>query len=343
MSALTLAEIAAQLGGQVQGDPAIRIRRVATLEAAAEGDIAFLANPRYLSQLTTTRASAVILAPVAAQGYSGAAIVTDSPYLYFARLAQCLSPAPTPRPGLGSGAISESAIPPTVEIGAGAWIGAEVMLGDDVIIGPGCRIHDHVSIGSGTRLCANTVIYADCVLGKRNLIHAGAVIGADGFGFARTQDGRWEKIPQTGRVLIGDDVEIGANTTIDRGALDDTVIENGVKLDNQIQIAHNVRVGAHTAMAACVGVAGSARIGARCTLGGGAIVLGHIELADDVHVSAGTVIAKSVTQSGSYTGTVPFQPHADWLKNFSRVRHLDAMADKIRALEKRLADLEKKA
>jgi len=211
------------------------------------------------------------------------------------------------------------------------------MLGDDVIIGPGCRIHDHVSIGSGTRLCANTVIYADCVLGKRNLIHAGAVIGADGFGFARTQDGRWEKIPQTGRVLIGDDVEIGANTTIDRGALDDTVIEDGVKLDNQIQIAHNVRIGAHTAMAACVGVAGSARIGARCTLGGGAIVLGHIELADDVHVSAGTVIAKSVMQPGSYTGTVPFQPHAEWLKNFSRVRHLDAMADKIRALEKRLA------
>jgi UDP-3-O-[3-hydroxymyristoyl] glucosamine N-acyltransferase len=168
------------------------------------------------------------------------------------------------------------------------------------------------------------------------------VIGADGFGFARETTGEWVKIAQTGRVLIGDNVEIGANTTIDRGALEDTVIEDGVKLDNQIQIGHNVRIGQNSALAGCVGIAGSAKVGAGCTVGGGAIILGHLTLADGVHVSAGTLVAKSIATPGSYTGTVPFMVHDEWLKNFSRLRHLDAMADKIRALEKRLAELEKK-
>lgn len=343
MLELTLGEIVARLGGELRGDAAIRIKRVATLQAAGQGDIAFLSNPRYASQLKETHASAVILTADASASHVGAAIVSPNPYLYFSRLAQWLNPAPTPLAGIAKGAVVESVIPVSVEVGVSAWIGAGVVLGDDVIIGPGCRIFGGVSIGAGSRLCANVVIYPDCHIGTGALIHAGVVIGADGFGFARTADAHWEKIPQTGRVLIGNDVEIGANTTIDRGALDDTVIEDGVKLDNQIQIAHNVRVGRDTAMAACVGVAGSAKIGERCTIGGGAIVLGHIELAADVHVSAGTLIAKSITQPGSYTGTVPFQPHADWLKNFSRVRHLDAMADKIRALEKRLAELESKA
>ncbi len=183
-------------------------------------------------------------------------------------------------------------------------------------------------------------IYADCRIGCRAIIHSGAVIGADGFGFARDPDGAWVKIAQTGRVLIGDDVEIGANTTIDRGALEDTIIENGVKLDNQIQVGHNVKIGAHTAMAGCVGIAGSARIGAGCTVGGAAVILGHLSLADGVNVSSGTLVAKSIAAPGSYTGTVPFMAHDDWLKNFSRLRHLDAMADKIRALEKRIAQLE---
>jgi UDP-3-O-[3-hydroxymyristoyl] glucosamine N-acyltransferase len=179
------------------------------------------------------------------------------------------------------------------------------------------------------------------VLGARAIVHSGAVIGADGFGFARDADGSWIKIPQTGRVVAGDDVEIGANTTIDRGALDDTVIGDGVKLDNQIQIAHNVHIGARTIMAGCAAVAGSTHIGAGCAIGGAANIIGHLEIADGVQVSAGTFVAKSITRPGVYTGTVPFMPHDEWLKNFSRLRHLEAMADKIRALEKRLAELEK--
>ena len=194
-----------------------------------------------------------------------------------------------------------------------------------------------------SQLAANVVLYANCHLGARNLVHSGVVIGADGFGFARETEGAWVKIPQVGRVLIGDDVEIGAGTTIDRGALGDTVIADGVKLDNQIQVGHNVQIGAHTAMAGCVGIAGSAVIGARCTVGGGAVILGHLEIADDVNVAAGTLVTKSIRSAGTYSGAVPFLEHGDWMKNFSRLRHLDAMADKIRALEQRLAALEKKS
>ena len=189
---------------------------------------------------------------------------------------------------------------------------------------------------------AQIAVYANCRVGDRCLVHAGAVIGSDGFGFAREADGAWVKIPQVGRVLVGDDVEIGAGTTIDRGALGDTVIGDGVKLDNQIQVGHNVRIGANTAMAGCVGIAGSAVIGARCTVGGGAIILGHIQITDDVDISAGTLVTKSIPRSGSYSGTVPFLEHGDWLRNFARLRHLDAMADRIRALEQRLAALENK-
>jgi UDP-3-O-[3-hydroxymyristoyl] glucosamine N-acyltransferase len=177
-------------------------------------------------------------------------------------------------------------------------------------------------------------------VGARAIIHSGVVIGADGFGFARAADASWVKIPQVGRVIIGDDVEIGANTTIDRGALEDTVIGDGVKLDNQIQIAHNIHIGAHSAIAGCVGIAGSTRIGSRCTVGGAAMIIGHLDIADDVNISAGTFVAKSIARAGHYTGSVPFQAHGDWLKNFSRLRHLESMADKIRALETRLAELE---
>ncbi|HNQ75368.1 MAG TPA: UDP-3-O-(3-hydroxymyristoyl)glucosamine N-acyltransferase, partial [Pseudothauera hydrothermalis] len=193
-----------------------------------------------------------------------------------------------------------------------------------------------VVIGEGTRLHAGVTVYHDCVIGKGCIVHAGVVIGADGFGFARERDGRWIKIPQTGRVIIGDDVEIGANTTIDRGALDDTVIGNGVKLDNQIQIAHNVRIGEHTAIAGCVGIAGSTTIGARCMIGGQAGIIGHLVIADDVVVSAGTLVTKSIRRAGVYTGNLPVQSHPDWVKNFAHLRHLDDMAARIRALEKRL-------
>lgn len=340
---MRIGEIVGQLGGVLKGPADLDIRQVATLEGAQTGDIAFLSNPRYLSKLTDTRASAVIIAAETADKCRIPAIVTEQPYLYFARLAQLLAPARRASPGIHPSATVLSSLPASVEIGPGAYIAEDVEIAEGVIVGPHCRIGQGSRIGEEGLLHAGVTLYQGSMVGKRAVFHSGAVIGADGFGFARDADGAWVKIPQTGAVVIGDDVEVGANTTIDRGALENTVIGNGVKLDNQIQIAHNVRVGEHTAMAGCVGVAGSARIGKRCTVGGGAIILGHIELADDVHVSSGTLVAKSISRPGSYTGTVPFMPHEDWLRNFSRVRHLDAMADRIRALEKRLAELEKKS
>lgn len=318
-----LKEIVAHHGGELRGNEMLEIERVATLDRAGPRDLSFLANPKYHKQLATTGAAAVILAPEVVTECPVAAIVTPNPYLYFARVSQWLDNAPKLPLGIHPDAVVESEIPVPVSIGAHCWIGADVEIGEGSVLYPGVKV------------------YPGCRIGRRAIIHAGAVIGSDGFGFAR--DGaHWVKIAQTGRVIIGDDVEVGANTTIDRGALEDTVIEDGVKLDNQIQIGHNVRIGANTAMAGCVGIAGSAKIGARCTVGGGAIILGHLTLADDVHVSAGTLVSKSIRTPGTYTGMVPFMPHDEWQENFARLRHLDAMADKIRALERRLAELEKK-
>ena len=339
---LRLDEIVARLGGEVVGDGDTLISRIATLENSGPGDLAFLANPKYRNQLATTRASAVIMSPPAPESLP-AAILTPQPYLYYARVAQWLSPPPMPEPGVHATAVVLGEIAATASIGANVHIGRDARIGDQVVIGANCSIGEGVEIGADTRLAAGVSIYPGSRLGARCLVHSGAVIGSDGFGFARETDGAWVKIPQMGHVLIGDDVEIGAGTTIDRGALGDTVIGDGVKLDNQIQVGHNVRIGAHTAMAGCVGIAGSAEIGARCTVGGGAVILGHLQIADDVNVSAGTLVAKSVTSPGTYSGMVPFLEHGAWLKNFSHLRHLDAMADKIRALEQRLAALEKKS
>ncbi len=338
--ALRLDEIVARLGGEIVGAGDTAISRIAPLDAAGPGDLAFLANPKYRSQLANTRASAVIMAPPVASGLP-AAILTPNPYLFFARVAQWLNATPPPPPGVHASAVVEGSVAASASIGANVWIGPGAEIGEGAVIGPNCSIGVGASIGAATQLAANVVIYAGCRIGKRCLIHSGAVVGADGFGFARDDEAAWVKIPQTGRVLIGDDVEIGAGTTIDRGALGDTLIEDGVKLDNQIQVGHNVRIGAHTAMAGCVGIAGSATIGKRCTVGGGAIILGHLTLADDVNVSAGTLVAKSISKPGGYSGAVPFLEHGEWLRNFARLRHLDAMADKIRALEQRLAALEK--
>lgn len=339
---LRLGEIVARFGGEIVGAGDTAISRIATLEDAGPGDLAFLANPKYRHQLASTRAAAVIMAPPAVDG-SPAAILTPQPYLYYARVAQWLNPLPAPQPGIHSSAVVEGEVAASASIGPNVWIGPGAVIGEAAVIGANCSIGAGVEIGAGTRLAANVAIYPGCRLGERCLVHSGAVIGADGFGFARETDGAWVKIPQVGRVLIGDDVEIGAGTTIDRGALGDTVIADGVKLDNQIQVGHNVRIGAHTAMAGCVGIAGSTVIGARCTVGGAAIILGHLHIADDVNVSMGTLVAKSITKAGTYSGAVPFLEHGDWLRNFSRLRHLDAMADKIRSLEQRLAALEKKS
>ncbi|HWU84154.1 MAG TPA: UDP-3-O-(3-hydroxymyristoyl)glucosamine N-acyltransferase [Rhodocyclaceae bacterium] len=343
---IRLAEIVARLGGELRAGSSaageLQIARIATLESAKPGEIAFLANPKYQAQLATTQASAVIVAPALADSCPVAAIVHPDPYLYFARLAQWLSPMPPAPVGIHPSATVLSELSEHVSVGAGAYIGANVRIGANSVIGANAVVGSGVTIGPDCRLYPNATVYYGCRIGARAIIHAGAVIGADGFGFAREKDGSWVKIPQTGIVIVGDDVEIGAGTTIDRGALSDTVIENGVKLDNQIQIAHNVRIGAHTAIAGCVAIAGSTVIGSRCTIGGASNIVGHLTIADDVHISAGTFISKSLSKPGAYTGTVPSMEHGDWLRNFARLRHLDSMADRIRALEARLNELENK-
>ncbi len=319
---VTIAAIVARLGGECVGDAALSIDRIASLEAATPSSIGFLANPRYRAQLATTRAGCVIVAPALRDeaAVRGTAIVTPDPYLYYARLSQWWVERvrPAVRPGIHASAV----------VDASAVIAASASIGPLACIGPGA------SIGAHTRIGARVVVADGCHVGERCIVHPGAVIGADGFGFAPTA-GRWEKIEQLGGVRIGNDVEIGANTCIDRGALDDTVIEDGVKLDNLVQIGHNVRVGAHTAMAGCVGVAGSAKIGAHCSLGGGAIVLGHLELADHVHVSAATTITRSILQPGQYSGVFPFDDNAAWEKNAATLRQLHALRDRLRALEKK--------
>lgn len=320
--ARTLADIVAHFGGELKGDGARVVTGLATLEAATPGQLSFLANPKYRSQLAATRAGAVILAAETLAACPGDAIVTPQPYLYFARVSQWLAAGQAPAPGIHPSAVVEAPLPPSVSVGAHCWIGADVDIGENSVLYPGVRI------------------YPGCRIGRRAIVHSGAVIGADGFGFAREADGSWVKIPQIGRVLIGNDVEIGANTTVDRGALEDTVIGDGVKLDNLIQIAHNVRIGDHTAMAACSGVAGSTTIGKRCMIGGSANIMGHIDIVDDVVVSAVSFATKSIPEKGVYTGSVPSMEHKEWTRNYSRLRHLDSMADRIKALEQQLATLQ---
>ncbi|MGH8723374.1 MAG: UDP-3-O-(3-hydroxymyristoyl)glucosamine N-acyltransferase [Burkholderiales bacterium] len=301
----TLAQIASRLGGRVAGDSGTLVRQVGSLEHAAAGQITFLSSSKSKSKLAETRAAAVILAPESEKLTKLPRIVCDNPYAYFARVSQLFNPVVTQAPGVHPSAIVSS----TARLGKGVSIGAGCVIGDDVVIGDDSCLYPRV------------VVYAKCFFGKRVVIHAGAVIGADGFGIA-PQDGRWVKIPQVGGVRIGDDVEIGANTTIDRGALDDTVIEEGVKLDNQIQVGHNVRIGAHTAIAGCVGIAGSADIGAHCTIGGAAMIHGHIRIADHVHVSAGTLISRSIPKAGTYTGIYPFDEHGAWQRSAASLRRL---------------------
>ncbi len=303
----TLAQIASRLGGRVAGDAATLIRQVGSLESAGPGQISFLSNKKNTAKLSATRAAALILAPANERLTKLPRIVCDNPYAYFARVSQLFNSLRTQEAGVHASAV----------------VSKKASLGERVSIGAGCVIGDEVVIGDDCCLYPRVVIYPKCSLGKRVVVHAGAVIGADGFGVA-PEDGRWVKIPQIGGVRIGDDVEIGANTTVDRGALDDTVIGEGVKLDNQIQVGHNVRIGAHTAIAGCVGIAGSADIGAHCTIGGAAMIHGHIRIADHVHVSAGTLISRSILKPGTYTGIYPFEEHGAWKRSAARLRRLSS-------------------
>jgi UDP-3-O-[3-hydroxymyristoyl] glucosamine N-acyltransferase len=301
----TLGQIASRLGGRVAGDSQTLIRQVGSLERASPGDITFLANRKLSAKLGETRATAVIVSPEHEKLTALPRIVCDAPYAYFARVSQLFNPLVTQPSGVHPSAV----------------VSSTARLGKDVSIGAGCVIGDGVTIGDDTCLYPRVVVYPNCTLGNRVIVHSGAVIGADGFGIA-PEAGRWVKIPQIGGVRIGDDVEIGANTTIDRGALDDTVIEEGVKLDNQVQVGHNVRIGAHTAIAGCAGIAGSADIGEHCTIGGAAMIHGHIRIVDHVHVSAGTLISRSILKPGTYTGIYPFDEHDSWKRNAARLRRL---------------------
>ncbi len=345
MSRITLADVIAALGGDLVGASDIEITRLGPLEGADSGTLSFLSNVRYQSQLQSTAATCVIVAPAFAEAASarGAAIVTPDPYLYFARLTQWwaarVRPQATPRIHPSAVIDPSAVLGEGVDVGALAVIEAGVTVGAGARIGPHCVIERDSQIGAGTRLAARVTVGFDSRIGARCIIHSGAVIGADGFGFAPVKSadgGRWEKIEQLGAVQIGDDVEIGANTCIDRGALDDTVIADGVKLDNLIQIGHNVRIGAHTAIAGCVAIAGSTRIGAHCTVGGAASIVGHLQIADHVHISACTLITRSIAKPGQYTGVFPFDDNASWEKNAATLRQLYSLRERLKALEKKL-------
>ncbi len=320
---LPLATIVDKLGGTLHGDPQTLIHGLATLELAQPDQLSFLSSPRYQLQLATCRAACVVVGPDALDQAlaRGPCIVTDDSYLYFARLTQLWkrSHQPPSPPGIHPSAV----VDPTAQIDPSARVG------------PLCVVEAGACIGAATVLKSRVTVSEGCHIGARCLLHPGVVIGADGFGFAPNA-GAWAKIEQLGAVRIGDDVEIGANTCIDRGALADTVIEDGVKLDNLVQIGHNVHVGRHTAMAGCVGIAGSARIGAHCTIGGGAIVLGHLVLADSVHISAASVVTRSLHQSGTYTGIFPIDDNAQWEKNAASVKRLHQLRARLAALEKSL-------
>ncbi|UCV17661.1 UDP-3-O-(3-hydroxymyristoyl)glucosamine N-acyltransferase [Ferribacterium limneticum] len=331
----TLADIAAQLGGDVLGDPQTRVSRVAPLVSAAEGEITFLANPKFRSQLATSKASAVILRPDAADEFVGARIVTGNPYAYYARVTALLNPQSVGFIGIHASAVLESAVPASVVIGPNVVIGRGVTLGENVAIHAGCVIGDGVSIGDGSVLYPNVVVYYGCRIGYGCILHSGAVIGADGFGFA--PDGQsWVKIPQIGGVVVGNDVEIGANTTVDRGALEDTVVGDGCKIDNLVHVGHNCRIGANSVLAGCTGVAGSTVFGEHCIVGGAGMISGHLNIVGDTTISGGSTVMKSIMKPGVYTSVQPLDTHEDWLRNASHIRRLAKLADRVAELEKKL-------
>ncbi len=330
---------------QLLGNTDLVIERLSTLESSGPNDLTFLSNPKYTAQLATSLAGCVVVAPAsrAAAMQRSACIVVDDPYHYFALVTQLWKR--THFPALAPRIHPTALIDPLAVVGLGVSIGAFACIAAGAVVGDGASIAEHCVIGvnavvgAGTRISAHVTVAHACRIGERCIIHPGVVIGADGFGFA-PHAGQWVKIEQLGAVQIGNDVEIGANTCIDRGALQDTVIEDGVKLDNLVQIGHNVRVGKHSAMAGCAGVAGSATIGAHCTVGGGAIVLGHLRLADGVHVSAASTVTRSLLKPGQYTGLFPVDDNAAWEKNAATLKQLHGLRERLKQTEKALLQLQ---
>lgn len=331
----TLAQIAEKINGTVQGDKNYQIKTVATLSNATSNDISFLANPKYKKYLAETTAGAVLVDESMASMVPTNAIVVSDPYVAYAKIASLLYPTNKPESGIHHTAVihPDSQCATSASIGPHVVIEANVSIGENVQVGPGCVIQHGTKIGAGSHLTANVTICKHVSIGERALIHPGVVIGADGFGIANDA-GRWIKVPQLGGVVIGDDVEIGANTTIDRGALDNTVIADGVKLDNQIQVGHNVVIGEHTVIAGCVGIAGSTHIGKHCAIGGGVGIAGHITIADGVQLTGMTMVTKSITETGVYSSGIPAEPTQQWHKNVVRYRQMHALAERVKQLEK---------
>jgi len=333
--ARSLGELAAQFGCELAGDPDVTVSEVATLSNASAGQLSFFANKAYRNALRETCASVVVLQAQDADDCPVATLLADNPYLTYALIAATLHAEPAPAAGVHHSAVvspqasvaSSATLSAHVTIEDGAVIGEGVFIGSGAVIGKRCRV------GDNSRVLANATLVQDVALGERCIIHSGAVIGSDGFGNARTENG-WVKVPQVGRVVIGNDVEIGASTSIDRGAIDDTVIEDGVRLDNQIQIGHNVHIGAHTAIAASAAISGSVIVGKRCMFGGQVGLVGHISICDDVVIGGATMISKSIKQPGFYTGHFPGEKHRDWKRKVARFRRLEDLVDRVSELEK---------
>ncbi len=349
---LRLADIVQSLAATVQaelvGNPDVQIERLSTLDAAGPHDLSFLSHPKYLAKLAQSAAACVVVAPAAREAAvsRGACIVVDDPYHYFALITQLWKRrhASQSAPHIHPSAFIDPAatLAPGVSVGAFACIAAGAVIGAGARIAEHCVIGRDAHVGAESRLSARVTVADGCHIGERCVVHSGAVIGADGFGFA-PHEGQWVKIEQLGAVKIGNDVEIGANTCIDRGALQDTVLEDGVKLDNLVQIGHNVRIGKHTAMAGCAGVAGSATIGAHCTVGGGAVVLGHLSLADHVHISAASVVTRSILKPGHYTGLFPIDDNTAWEKNAATLKQLHVLRERLKQAEKSLSNIQEKS
>ncbi|MFJ4257280.1 UDP-3-O-(3-hydroxymyristoyl)glucosamine N-acyltransferase [Pseudomonas monteilii] len=334
---MTLGQLAEALGATLKGPEALQITGLATLQEAGPGQLSFLANPQYRKYLDNCQAGAVLLKAADAESFAGNALIVADPYQAYARISHLFDPKPKAVAGIHPSAVvaEDAQVDASASIGAFAVIESGARIGADVSIGAHCFIGARCVLGEGGWLAPRVTLYHDVTIGKRVVIQSGAVIGGEGFGFAN-EKGIWRKIAQIGGVTIGDDVEIGVNTAVDRGALSDTRIGDGVKLDNQIQIAHNVQIGDHTAMAACVGISGSTRIGKHCMLAGGVGLVGHIDICDNVFVSGMTMVTRSITEPGSYSSGTAMQPLADWRKSAARIRQLDDMAKRLQQLEKRV-------
>ncbi|MFJ4346910.1 UDP-3-O-(3-hydroxymyristoyl)glucosamine N-acyltransferase [Pseudomonas sp. NPDC089401] len=334
---MTLGQLAEALGATLQGPEALQITGLATLQEAGPGQLSFLANPQYRKYLDSCQAAAVLLKAADAEGFAGNALIVADPYLAYARISHLFDPKPKAVAGIHPSAVvaEDAQVDASASIGPFAVIESGARIGANASVGAHCFIGARCVIGEGGWLAPRVTLYHDVTIGKRVVIQSGAVIGGEGFGFAN-EKGVWRKIAQIGGVTIGDDVEIGVNTAVDRGALSDTRIGDGVKLDNQIQIAHNVQIGDHTAMAACVGISGSTRIGKHCMLAGGVGLVGHIDICDNVFISGMTMVTRSITEPGSYSSGTAMQPLADWRKSAARIRQLDDMAKRLQQLEKRV-------